>query len=144
MTIHWCGTGLSSLPGLKRLINNGHDIIVWNRTLATAIEAVGDLTKDIRELDKDKIEQATKAGDVIISMLPADWHVPLAKISLSKSAHFVSSSYIAPEMLALDGAAKDANVSLINEVGLDPGIDHLMAHHLVADYRASKSYDAEY
>ena len=143
MTIHWCGSGLSSLPGLKRLINNGHDIVVWNRTRATAIEAVGDLTKDIRELDKDKIEQATKAGDVIISMLPADWHVPLAKISLSKSAHFVSSSYIAPEMQALDGAAKDANVSLINEVGLDPGIDHLMAHHLVADYRASKSYDVE-
>ena len=142
MTIHWCGTGLSALPGLKRLITNGHDIVVWNRTRSKAVDAVGDICNDIREFDEHKIAQATKAGDVVVSMLPGDWHVPLAEMCLSKVANFVSSSYIAPEMLALDDAAKKANVSLINEVGLDPGIDHLMAHHLVADYRASKNFDA--
>ena len=142
MTIHWCGTGLSALPGLKRLITNGHDIVVWNRTRSKAVDAVGDICNDIREFDEHKIAQATKAGDVVVSMLPGDWHVPLAEMCLSKAANFVSSSYIAPEMLALDDAAKKANVSLINEVGLDPGIDHLMAHHLVADYRASKNFDA--
>ena len=45
-------------------------------------------------------------------------------------------------MRALDVAARKAGVALVNEVGLDPGIDHLMAHDLVAAYRASKGYDA--
>ena len=74
-------------------------------------------------------------------MLPGDWHVPLAEAAIAAGANFVSSSYIAPEMRALDAAAKAADVRVINEVGLDPGIDHLMAHDLVAAYKASDAYD---
>lgn len=140
MTIHWCGTGLSSVPGLRRLIAAGHDVTVWNRTVAKAQEAVGDLTDDIRAFDPDAVAAALKPGDVVVSMLPGDWHVTLAKAAIAAKAHFVSSSYIAPEMRALDSEARAAGVALVNEVGLDPGIDHLMAHHLVADYRASKAY----
>jgi 3-hydroxyisobutyrate dehydrogenase-like beta-hydroxyacid dehydrogenase len=48
MTIHWCGTGLSSIPGLRRLIEAGHPVTVWNRTVEKARAEVGDLTQDIR------------------------------------------------------------------------------------------------
>lgn len=137
MTIHWCGTGLSAVPGLRRLIQGDHDVVVWNRTTAKAQEAVGDIASDIRAFDLEAVTQAITAGDVVVSMLPGDLHVPLAEIAISKKAHFVSSSYIAPEMRDLDSRAKEAGVCLVNEVGLDPGIDHLMAHHLVEDYRAS-------
>ncbi|ASP18886.1 saccharopine dehydrogenase [Antarctobacter heliothermus] len=143
MTIHWCGTGLSAVPGLRRLIENGHPVTVWNRTAAKAREAVGDLTDDIHAFDKDALAAVLKPGDVIVSMLPGDWHVPLAELALDKGAQFVSSSYISPEMRALDARAKQADARLINEVGLDPGIDHLMAHWLVADYRASNAFDAD-
>ena len=44
MTIHWCGTGLSSIPGLRRLIEAGHPVTVWNRTVEKARGEVGDLT----------------------------------------------------------------------------------------------------
>ena len=142
MTIHWCGTGLSAIPGLRRLIEAGHDVTVWNRTIDKAQDAVGDLTTNIRAFDIDALADATAKDDVIVSMLPGDWHVPLAKLAISKGANFVSSSYIAPEMRALDGAARTAGVALVNEVGLDPGIDHLMAHALMADYRASDAFDA--
>lgn len=141
MTIHWCGTGLSSGPGLRRLIENGHNVVVWNRTVEKAREAVGDLTQDIRAYSLEALTAALEAGDVAISMLTADQHVSIAKACLSKGAHFVSSSYIAPEMQALDGAFRAAGLVSVNEVGLDPGIDHLMAHDLVARYRASKAYD---
>ena len=141
MTIHWCGTGLSAIPGLRRLIQAGHDVTVWNRTVDKARQAVGDLTEDIRAFDLDTLGAALAPGDVIVSMLPGDWHVPLAMVAINKHAHFVSSSYIAPEMRALDEAAREAGVCLVNEVGLDPGIDHVMAHWLVADYRASAAYD---
>ncbi|WP_421701939.1 saccharopine dehydrogenase C-terminal domain-containing protein [Aliiroseovarius sp.] len=143
MTIHWCGTGLSAIPGLRRLIERGHDVVVWNRTIDKAEAAVGDIAKDIRAFDIDALGAVLAPGDVAVSMLPGDWHVPLAELCIAKGAHFVSSSYIAPEMRALDEAAKSAGVACVNEVGLDPGIDHLMAHWLVADYRASDAYDAD-
>jgi saccharopine dehydrogenase (NADP+, L-glutamate forming) len=141
MTIHWCGTGLSAIPGLRRLLQAGDPVTVWNRTTAKATEAVGDLTDDIRAFDIDALGAVLNPGDIVVSMLPGDWHVPLAELCLSKNAHFVSSSYIAPEMRALDDAAREKGLCFVNEVGLDPGIDHLMAHELVAAYRASDAYD---
>lgn len=143
MTIHWCGTGLSSIPGLRRLIEAGQDVTVWNRTEAKARDAVGDLTDAIRVFDPAALEATLSKGDVIVSMLPGDWHVPLAEMAIRNGAHFVSSSYIAPEMRALDGAARAAGVRVVNEVGLDPGIDHLMAHDLVAAYKVSSAFDPE-
>ena len=140
--IHWCGAGLSAIPGLRKLIENGVDVCVWNRTTAKAEEAVGDLTSNIKAFDMATLTEALKAGDIVVSMLPGDWHVPLAELCLEKGANFVSSSYIAPEMRALDSQAKAAGVACVNEVGLDPGIDHLMAHKLIADYRSSDAYDA--
>ncbi len=143
MTIHWCGTGLSAIPGLRRLFDAGHDIVVWNRTVEKAREAVGDLSDDIRAFDIEALGQVLSKGDVVVSMLPGDWHVPLAELAISKGANFVSSSYIAPEMRALDSKAREAGVTLVNEVGLDPGIDHLMAHALMDEYRASDAFDRE-
>lgn len=141
MTIHWCGTGLSAIPGLRRLITTGHDVTVWNRSPDKARDAVGDLTDAIRTFDMDAIGAALGRGDILVSMLPADWHVPLAQLCLANGAHFVSSSYIAPDMRALHDAATANGLCFVNEVGLDPGIDHLMAHHLVAAYRTSAAYD---
>lgn len=142
MTIHWCGTGLSAIPGLRRLIEAEHEVAVWNRSTHKARAAVGDLTDNIHAFDKDDLATALEPGDVVVSMLPGDWHVPLAELCLEKGANFVSSSYIAPEMRALDQAAREKGLRFVNEIGLDPGIDHLMAHHLVAEYRASPAFDA--
>jgi len=139
--IHWIGTGLSAVPGIRRLIENGHDVVVWNRTTDKAEAAVGDITQQIRAFSMAAITDSLNKGDILVSMLPGDWHVPLAELCLEKGANFVSSSYIAPEMRALDAQAKAAGLTLMNEVGLDPGIDHAMAHWLVADYRASDTYD---
>ena len=141
MTIHWCGTGLSAIPGLRALIEDGLDVKVWNRTASKAQEAIGDLTDNIAAYDMDALSNELSAGDVVVSMLPGDHHAPLAKCAIANRAHFVSSSYIAPEMRDLDRAAKEAGVCLVNEIGLDPGIDHLMAHKLVELYRKSDAFD---
>jgi saccharopine dehydrogenase-like NADP-dependent oxidoreductase len=143
MTIHWCGTGLSSGPGLRRLIESGHSVVVWNRTVSHAQTAVGDIAKDIRAYDLAALTAALQPGDIAISMLPADQHVKIAMACLATNANFVSSSYIAPEMRALDEEFKSKGLVSINEVGLDPGIDHLMAHDLVARYRSSEAFDVD-
>ena len=128
MTIHWCGTGLSAIPGLRKLITDGHDIIVWNRTIEKAKSAVGDITSSIKEFNIHKLENQLEKGDIVVSMLPGEWHVPIAKLCLKCQSHFVSSSYISPEMRELHNLALKTGLCLVNEVGLDPGIDHLMAH----------------
>lgn len=140
--IHWCGAGLSAVPGLRRLIENGHTVTVWNRSLDKAEAAVSGLSGDyaVKAFTLDALSSALRPGDVAVSMLPGDFHVPVAQACLNAGAHFVSSSYISPEMRALDGSASAKGLALVNEVGLDPGLDHSMAHDLVATYRASDAY----
>jgi saccharopine dehydrogenase-like NADP-dependent oxidoreductase len=89
----------------------------------------------------NELAAAVAPGDIVVSMYPADWHQRIAECALSKGAHFVGSSYITSSLRALDTAAREAGVAILNEVGLDPGIDHLMAHRLMADYRASRIFD---
>ena len=135
--IHWVGTGLSAIPGIKRLIANGHKITVWNRTIEKAQSSLKGLSPEIQKFSIEALNSNLNKNDILISMLPGDWHVPLAKICLQKQAHFVSSSYISPEMLVLNSDFKAANLACVNEVGLDPGIDHSMAHFLVNDLKKS-------
>ena len=141
--IHWAGTGLSAIPGLRRLIESGHDIIIYNRSIEKARRVIADLktAPPVLAFDQDVLRDKLKAGDVIVSMLPADFHCTLARLALEKGAHFVSSSYVSEEMQALDEQGRATGLCLVNEVGLDPGIDHSMAHALVADYQASRAFD---
>lgn len=141
--LHWCGAGLSAVPGIRRLIERGHSVTVWNRTLEKAKEAVVGLSGDYetRVFDMEALAGSLKPKDIVISMLPGDFHVPVAKLCLDAGAEFVSSSYISPEMAALDSSALEKGLALVNETGLDPGLDHSMAHDLVASYRASDAYD---
>jgi saccharopine dehydrogenase-like NADP-dependent oxidoreductase len=141
MRIHWCGTGLSARPGLRRLILAGHPVTVWNLPVEQAMAAVGDLTEDIRAMTPGALEDALQAGDIVVSMLPATMHADLARHCVALKAHFVSSSYASLELQTLDEQARDVGVAILCEVGLDPGIDHLMAHDLVNAYRASPAYD---
>ena len=141
--IHWIGTGLSSVPGLRRLLNQTENICVWNRSLDKAQSLVGDLTKNIRVFDLENLQRDLLESDIVVSMLPGEWHVPIAKLCIDYSAHFVSSSYISEEMENLHGSALKKNLRLVNEVGLDPGIDHLMSHYLVHDYKNSVFYDPD-
>ncbi len=143
MVVHWCGTGLSAIPGLKKLIMDGNNVIVWNRTVSKATKALAGLSATIHEFSINALEEKLAPGDIIVSMLPGDWHVPLAKLAISAKAHFVSSSYISPEMRNLNNAALKAGVSLVNEIGLDPGIDHLMAHKLVNELKESELINGE-
>lgn len=142
--IHWCGAGLSAVPGLRRLIKAGRPMTIWNRTLDRAKEATAGLSGDfdLRVFDLGDLSAALKPSDIAVSMLPGEWHPVIAKACLAAGAHFASSSYVSPEMRALGGAAHDAGLVFVNEVGLDPGLDHMMAHDLVARYRESAAFDA--
>ena len=140
--VHWLGAGLSSVPGIRRLAQGQLSLHLWNRTLEKAEQALADLDSNaaVHSLDMQELAAQIQHGDIVVSMLPGDWHCRIAELCLEKNAHFVSSSYISPEMRALDESAKQRGLCLVNEVGLDPGLDHLMAHALVHQYRCSAEY----
>lgn len=143
-TVHWLGAGLSSGPGILRLARNGHNLVLWNRTLSKAEALLADIdAPNARacELDWEQLAEQVQAGDVLVSMLPAVMHAQVTELCLAKQAHFVSSSYISPAMRELSPRAESAGLCFVNESGLDPGIDHLMAHALVADYQSSPQFD---
>ncbi|KAJ1649715.1 hypothetical protein IWQ61_009285 [Dispira simplex] len=83
--------------------------------------------------DEAKVSQLIQNMDVTVSLVPAPLHPRLAKHCISHGKHMVTASYISPEMKTLDKAAREAQVVIMNEIGLDPGIDHLTAMKVIHD-----------
>ena len=85
-------------------------------------------------LDVFNLEQRQKLikkSDLVISMLPARFHLEVAKDCISFGKHMVTASYISNEMKALDKAAKKKGLVFMNEIGVDPGIDHMSAMQII-------------
>ena len=139
--IHWIGAGLASGPGLVALAAETGNVTVWDmsdeRAKMLQSEMPGGKTLGIEKLnlgDRGSVENFKNhlnAGDIIVSMLPATLHIAMADIALETGTHLVTSSYMDEAMAALDGAAKTHGLAIVNEVGLDPGIDHLFAHIII-------------
>ena len=86
------------------------------------------------ELDVFKAESrkpAIKQADIVISMLPARFHIEVAKDCLKFGKNMVTASYISEEMKALDEKVKEKGLVFMNEIGVDPGIDHMSAMQVI-------------
>lgn len=79
-------------------------------------------------------EELSRA-DIVVSMLPASMHIEVARDCVQLGKHLATASYISQEMKDLHDAAKAKNITLLNETGLDPGIDHLSAMKLLDEIR---------
>ena len=81
--------------------------------------------------DKAARQDAVTNADIVISMLPARFHIEVAKDCLAFGKHMVTASYVSDEMKALDAEAKAKNLIFLNEIGLDPGVDHMSAMQII-------------
>jgi len=77
--------------------------------------------------DKTLLADAIKSADIVISMLPARFHIEVAKDCIIYEKHLITASYVSPEMQALHHDVKAKGLVFMNEIGLDPGIDHMSA-----------------
>ncbi len=86
---------------------------------------------------QDEAQRSThiQAADLVISMLPATMHMPVAHDCVRYKKHLVTASYVSPAMKALHEEAKNAGIILMNEIGLDPGIDHASAMQIIDSVR---------
>ena len=76
-------------------------------------------------------QEFVKKSDIVISMLPARFHIEVAKDCITFNKHMVTASYVSEEMKALDEDAKNKGLILMNEIGVDPGIDHMSAMQIL-------------
>lgn len=111
----------------------------WNVT-------VGDVSRDAA-LERTKESTTTKAVafdiqkedssrlindyDVVISLMPASLHPMVARKCLQYGKHLLTASYVSPEMRTMDAEAKKKGLLFLNECGLDPGLDHMSAMHVI-------------
>ncbi|KAG8811525.1 hypothetical protein FRC19_003744 [Serendipita sp. 401] len=110
--------------------NNIHE----GRALAKAHDNVSAVSLDIA--DGSMLHATISQADLVISLLPMPLHADVAKHCIAQRKHMVTASYISPQMKALHQQAQDADVLLLNEIGLDPGIDHCSAVDLCERIRS--------
>ena len=87
----------------------------------------------------DNIERDKRIGeaDLVMSMVPAFLHASVAKVAIAAGVPVITPSYLSDEMMALDGVAKEAGVLVLNEIGLDPGIDHMSAMKVIDEIKSA-------
>ena len=138
------GAGLSSSTLIEYMLNHSEEynwkIILGDISEKTAIKKINNhpngkaIKFDISE-EKSRTEAIGEA-DVVISMLPASMHHLVAKECVALSKHMVTASYVSEEMKALDAEAKEKGIALLNELGVDPGIDHMSAMKVIDEIKA--------
>ncbi|KAL7790396.1 Apo Saccharopine reductase [Trichoderma ceciliae] len=125
------GSGFVAKPTLDVLTESGIEVTVACRNIENAaklsegVELAKAISLDVT--NDHALDAAVAQHDLVISLIPYTFHAAVIKSAIRNKKHVVTTSYISPSMLELDQQAKDAGITVLNEIGLDPGIDHLYA-----------------
>ena len=143
-TILIIGAGRSASSLIQYLLNKSNEenlhLIIGDLSLASAQKKTNNhpnataMALDI--FDQNQRKELVQKADIVISMLPAHLHIEVAKDCIAHKKHLVTASYISDAMQELDVAAKENNLIFMNEVGLDPGIDHMSAMKVIHEIKA--------
>ena len=128
-----CGAGMSAtdLIGymLEHAEENNWTVTVGDISVETAERKIGGHPRGKAVYfdcyDNALMEKHIRKADIVISLLPPGMHAAAAKIALKHNAHVVTASYTAQEMLDMHDEAKAKGLTFLNELGADPGIDHM-------------------
>jgi len=137
------GAGRSAVTLIKYLLDNA-EVNNWNVTVADFSEELAKQAVNnhpnakaifFNVTDVVQREDEITAADIAISMLPPAMHIMVAEDCVRLGKNLVTASYVSKEILALDEKAKKAGVLLLNEIGLDPGIDHMSAMQVIDEIK---------
>ncbi|KAF9933130.1 hypothetical protein FBU30_006454 [Linnemannia zychae] len=136
-----CGSGFVAGPLVDYLLRDPNvDITIASNSQAEATSlALGKANTKVVPLDvKDNAKMASlvKESDIVVSFVPAPFHPIIAEHCIQEKKNMVTASYISPAMKALDERAQRAGITIMNEIGLDPGIDHLSAMRMIDEVKA--------
>jgi saccharopine dehydrogenase-like NADP-dependent oxidoreductase len=130
------GAGMVARPIVSYLLEQpNYRVTVASRTVAKAEQLIGrhgrGVARALNVEDDRALEADVRAADIVISLVPYTYHVKIAKLCLAHKKHLVTTSYVSPAMRELDAPARAAGLLFLNEIGLDPGIDHMSAMRII-------------
>jgi saccharopine dehydrogenase (NADP+, L-glutamate forming) len=129
------GAGLVARPIVRYLLGNGYQLTVADIVQTKAAEITGNHPNAnaiaLNVEDEESLGNLISQHDLTVSLLPYVFHVQVAKLCILHRKNMVTTSYVKPEMEALDSQAKEAGIIILNEMGLDPGIDHMSAMRII-------------
>ena len=129
------GAGLVARPMIEYLLDNGIRIMVASPMKERADDMIkGNPSGESLLWSMDEPEILNKLADqhdLTVSLLPPKFHPEVAKVCLKYRKPLVTTSYVSPEMQSLDYDARKRGIILLNETGLDPGIDHMSAMNII-------------
>lgn len=139
------GAGLSSSSMISYLLGqasrNMWSIAVGDANLETAIKKIDGHSQarafNLNVCDAKQLKDEVSKSELVISMLPASFHHMVAAECLAQSKHMITASYISPEMKAMDAEATKKGLLFLNEIGVDPGIDHMSAMKVIHAIKAA-------
>jgi saccharopine dehydrogenase-like NADP-dependent oxidoreductase len=137
------GAGQSSSSLITYLLNKSSSenlhITVADVSLELAKSKVNNhqngTARSLDILNEVERKEAIKNVNIVVSMLPAHLHINVAKDCLEFGKSLVTASYISNEMNALHKEAVEKNLVFMNEIGLDPGVDHMSAMQVIDHIR---------
>ncbi|KAF5380062.1 hypothetical protein D9615_006114 [Tricholomella constricta] len=135
------GSGFVARPCAEYIVREpSNELTIACRTLESAKDLAEGLPSttavSLDVLDTPALEAAVAAHDLVISLIPYTFHAAVIAAAIKGKTHVVTTSYVSPAMRALDAAAKEAGIVVLNEIGLDPGIDHLYAVKTIDEVHA--------
>ncbi len=130
------GAGLVSRPGVHYLLNQKDlEVTVASRTVSKAEELVKGFpngkAEQVNVEDREALANLVKENDIVISLLPWVHHMKVAELCIEYEKHMVTTSYVSPAMRELDGRVREKQLLFLNEIGVDPGIDHMSAMKII-------------
>ena len=124
-------------PLIRYLLDRGYGLTVTSLVLEDAVKLVGDDPHGTAlrlEMSDDKtLSDLVASHDLVISLVPYSYHPLVANHCLEKRRNLVTASYVSDEMKAFDAEARNHDLIFLNEIGLDPGIDHMSAMRIIDD-----------
>jgi saccharopine dehydrogenase (NADP+, L-glutamate forming) len=139
-TVLVLGAGLVTRPLTDYLLKQNIRVRVASRTVAKAEKLIGghpngEAVEWTVEMH-DELKKMIKDSDLVVSLLPANYHAVIAKLCIELDTNMATTSYVSPEMKALDKPAKENRIVILNECGVDPGIDHMSAMRIIHDVKS--------
>ncbi len=129
------GAGMVVKPIVQYLLQKDIHVTVATRTASKAVAMIDGHPNGTSVAwtvdDTVTLDGMVASHDLTVSLLPWTYHIMVAKQCIKHKKNMVTTSYVKPEMKALDQEAKDAGIIILNELGLDPGIDHMSAMRII-------------
>ena len=130
------GAGLVTRPHVEYLLNvPDFYVTVASRTVSKAEALIGDHANgsamQLDVSDEAKLRELIAQSDLAVSMLPYVYHPLVARFCIELEKQMVTTSYVSDAIQELDGPAQKAGVLILNEIGVDPGIDHMSAMQVI-------------